>query len=328
MNELKPLISIIVPVYNVEQYLDKCITSICNQTYVNLELILIDDGSTDSSLEICKNYASRDKRIIVLHKENGGQGSARNMGLDTCTGEYISFLDSDDSLQIDCIEKLYSNLIERNLEISACNYGRYNENEELLSLNESQYADFVIDGIEAQKRIWYVECINLSPWGKLYKRDLWKNVRFKECRFYEDYATMHKIYLQVKRFGYLHEPGVNYLVRIGSDVRTYNEKKLGVLDIADDTVVYCQDKQPDLLNAAITKAVSSYFHIYLNMPENDTKYDAYYKRIRKFIRKYRWNVLKDKRAKKKVKIALLISMISYKLTRKLFVKIKKKDILF
>ena len=103
----KPLISIIIPVYNAEKYLKKCLDSVINQTYKNLEIILVDDGSTDKSPEICDKYAEKDSRIIVLHKENGGVSSSRNAGLDIFKGEYLSFVDSDDYVEPDYIEYLY-----------------------------------------------------------------------------------------------------------------------------------------------------------------------------------------------------------------------------
>lgn len=313
-----PLISVIVPVYGVEKYLAKCVDSILNQTYKNLELILVDDGSPDKCGEICDEYAQKDNRVKVIHKENGGQGTARNRGLDICTGSYITFLDSDDYMVESCIEKLYSHLIENDLEISACNYSRYAKNGDLISVNENRFDDFIVDGIEAQKRIWYAECINLAPWGKLYKRELWDDVRFKECRFYEDYATMHYVYTKTKRFGYLHKSLVNYLVRNNSTTRRFNEIKYEVLDIADDTISFAEKKQHDLFPAAICKAVSTYFHICMQMSDNE----EYNKRISAFVKKYRKTVLKDKRATKKVRIACLLSYFGLGFVKNIFNSIK------
>lgn len=328
MEKQLPLISVIVPVYNVEKYLTKSVESIRNQTYTNLEIILIDDGSVDRSGELCDEFCRKDNRIVTRHKENGGQGSARNIGLDICNGEYITFLDSDDIMEVSCIESLYSFLCDEDLEISACNYGRYDEEGNKLSLFEERYEDFIIDGTEAQRRIWYAECINLAPWGKLYKRELWQGVRFAECRYYEDYATMHKIYLYVKRFGYRHAPQIRYLVRKNSDVRSFNQLKLLTLDIADETIEYCKINKPEILDAAIKKAVNMYFHNYLNMPLHDLEYEKYYKRIHKFLKKYRWHVLWDKRADRKVKTALIISLFGHRVTKLIYSWKKKRNILF
>ena len=114
------LVSVIVPVYKVEKYLSKCLDSIVNQTYKNLEIILVDDGSPDNSGKICDEYAQKDSRIKVIHKENGGLSSARNAGLDIATGEYIAFADSDDSVHLDFVEKLYRAIKEENADIACC----------------------------------------------------------------------------------------------------------------------------------------------------------------------------------------------------------------
>ena len=119
---MKELISIIVPVYNVEQYLDDCLISIINQTYKNIEIILIDDGSTDKSGKICDEYAKKDSRIIVIHKENGGVSSARNAGLRIAKGAYIGFVDPDDWIAEDMYEVLYSNAKKYDADVSVCKY--------------------------------------------------------------------------------------------------------------------------------------------------------------------------------------------------------------
>lgn len=115
------LISIIVPVWNAHPYLEKCVDSILAQTYKNIELILVDDGSTDDSLEICRRYERFDERVNVLHKENGGQWSARNLGLDYCTGEYVGFVDNDDWVFPDMYEKLYNLMNKYHADIGSCN---------------------------------------------------------------------------------------------------------------------------------------------------------------------------------------------------------------
>ena len=119
---MEQLVSIIVPIYNVEKYIKECIDSIINQTYKNLEIILVDDGSPDCCPKICDEYSKKDKRIKVIHKENGGLSSARNAGLDVAKGEYVSFIDSDDVVDEKFIETLYNLCIENNCDISECNF--------------------------------------------------------------------------------------------------------------------------------------------------------------------------------------------------------------
>ena len=126
MKEKKDLISVVIPVYNTEKYLKECIDSVINQSYNNLEIILVDDGSTDNSLEICNKYADMDKRIKVIHKNNGGLSDARNVGIENANGKYITFVDSDDFIENDMYELLYNDVCENNAEIAGCDYYLFN----------------------------------------------------------------------------------------------------------------------------------------------------------------------------------------------------------
>lgn len=115
------LITLVIPIYNIENYLGRCLDSVINQTYKDLEIILVNDGSTDNSLEICESYAKEDSRIKIINKNNGGLSSARNVGLDACKGDYVTFIDSDDWVSLDYIEILYKNIIDNNADISIIN---------------------------------------------------------------------------------------------------------------------------------------------------------------------------------------------------------------
>lgn len=189
--KMESLISVIVPVYNVEQYLNRCIDSIIKQTYKNLEIILIDDGSTDSSGKLCDNIKQKDARIIVLHKINGGLSSARNVGLDNMTGEYVMFVDSDDYISEDCVEYLYDLIVKTKSRIAIGNYKMTNssqclflgvqENVEQISSREALNRQFGKDTVQ------YV-----SAWAKLYEAELFKQLRFPEGRLHEDEGTTYK----------------------------------------------------------------------------------------------------------------------------------------
>lgn len=184
-----PLISVIVPVYNVEKYLPRCIDSILNQTYKNLEIILVDDGSPDNCPAICDEYAQKDSRIKVIHKANGGVSSARNVGLDVATGEYIGFVDSDDWIEPDMYEFLFMRATDYNVDISRCasvwEYGK-GRCEEILTDNENENM-FLLDGedliLDLVNGAWDEGVV----WNKLYKKEIVKNVRFREdIAFCED----------------------------------------------------------------------------------------------------------------------------------------------
>ena len=191
----QPLISIIVPVYNTADYLDNCIKSIQAQTYTNFELLLIDDGSTDGSSELCDKYAKQNNRIRVFHKENGGQGSARNLGLDEATGEYIAFVDSDDYVEAEMLEKLMENLLHAGADIS-CG-GVFHKPD------QSDYVDSapiqVKDNLESLELFVRNDaCFNHMPVSKIFRAKLFEGVRFLRLTGYEDAGTMFKPFMKAK----------------------------------------------------------------------------------------------------------------------------------
>ena len=184
-------ITVIVPVYNVEHYLDKCLDSLINQTYKNLEIIVINDGSTDNSGIICQEYAQKDNRIIYIEKENGGLSDARNVGLDKMTGSYVTFIDSDDWVESDYVEVLYNKLIEYRADIAVGNYCKFNESDSNFYFHISgNYFEKLYDNVSI------VDCLNDSnrllnsalivAWGKIYRKEIISNFRFPVGRVTED----------------------------------------------------------------------------------------------------------------------------------------------
>lgn len=320
-----PLISVIMPVYNVVEYVEKSIISLLNQSYDNLEILVVDDGSTDNSYELCKKLAKKDSRLKIFHKKNGGQGSARNMALNNAHGKYICFLDSDDSVEIDYIEYLYSLLKNNELDISVCNYNLYDENERLIRARKQGDGYIELNGIEAIRSMWTQGVINIGPWGKLYRSSLWEDVRFIEC-FGEDYGTMHFIYEKANKVGYSYKCKLNYLVRRESSIRKFQDNKFDMIKIASNNLIFA-NKYPELISAAKQKAISVYFHVLFQLP-NTLKYHSRRISIENKIRKIRWDVLKDKDCIKKTRIALLLSYLGFSLTKKVFLGIKKRDITF
>ncbi|MBQ7882921.1 MAG: glycosyltransferase, partial [Phascolarctobacterium sp.] len=170
-----PKLSIIVPVYKVEQYIHKCVDSILNQSFTDFELILVDDGSPDNCGKICDEYAAKDKRVRVIHKENGGVSQARNLGIDEAKGEYISFIDPDDWVDLDMYEKLFSFVDQNELDV-AC-FEVYEVKGSKCSTSFRFNEDKVMDGQTALKNI-LVDIIDNSPCNKVYKKTVWEGVRF------------------------------------------------------------------------------------------------------------------------------------------------------
>lgn len=190
-------ISVIIPVYNVENYIRKCLDSVINQTYKNLEIILVDDGSTDKSGKICDEYAIKDERIKVFHKQNGGLSSARNYGLDNMNGVYFTFVDSDDAISDLFVETLYTNLILNEASVSVCSYKSFTDNLEKDEVVLDKKIE-ILSGKEALHKILSGSINFTVAWGKLYKTENFQELRFPIGKNNEDEFYVNEICLAEK----------------------------------------------------------------------------------------------------------------------------------
>lgn len=206
-------ISIIVPVYNCEDYLKRCVDSLLNQTYKNLEIILVDDGSTDNSSLICDEYSNADNRVVVFHLKNGGAAAARNYGINKSNGDYLFFVDADDFIEDDAIECLLN--IGENMDIIYCDYYRYYEDE------SKEYIRLI--PFEGLSKVHILAMP--GPVCKLIKRELFNNISFLEGRRYEDMAIMPFVSASTDKVAYLKEAKYYYFQRLGSSMHqtNYNE---------------------------------------------------------------------------------------------------------
>lgn len=190
----KDLISIIVPVYNVEEYLDRCICSIVNQTYKNIEIILVDDGSEDESGKKCDEWKYKDTRIKVIHKENGGLSDARNIGIKNAVGELIGFIDSDDYINETFYEKLYYALITTNADMVICNYDFVDNNGILVKGNPQIIKDEVMKKSDYYNKLLITDSFYyVTAWNKLYKKEIFDDIKFPLRKLHEDEFTIHHI---------------------------------------------------------------------------------------------------------------------------------------
>ena len=205
-----PLISVIVPIYKVEKYLDRCVESIVNQSYLNLEIILVDDGSPDNCPQMCDRWANLDERIKVIHKENGGLSSARNAGLDVCTGEYISFIDGDDWIEPTMFQSMLNACLLNNVQLAVC--GRYVVLEEsgLRRVDKCPIENAIIDSKSFVAQMLIGKNCDSSACDKLYHKTLWRDIRFPEGKIYEDVAIMYKVVLNSTRVVTYNIPLYNY----------------------------------------------------------------------------------------------------------------------
>lgn len=305
------LISIIVPVYNVAEYVGICIKSLVSQTYKKIEIFLVDDGSTDASGEICKEWAKRDARITYLYKENGGAASARNAALDRCCGQYIAFVDSDDYIDNNYIEVLHSAIVENGADISIC--GWKNETGSTAAKSDTVKGNIVYSKTEAMNKLLYQEEFDTAMWAKLYKAQLFAEIRFPEGNIYEDIAIIYKVFDLVEQVVYTSYEGYHYLLReTGTTLKKFSVKKMDLIDVVEEMEEYILERCPEVQSAMRSKFVRANFHIYLQIPRTK-EFLTERKRIEKNINKYRKNILSDKRTRRGTKIALLLSGISYSL---------------
>ena len=222
----KDLISIVVPVYNVEKYLSRCIDSILNQTYEKWEAIFVNDGSKDNSLEILKKYQNKDKRIKIVNKKNEGSGIARNIGIEQSKGEYLAFLDSDDWYEKNFLEKLYNNLKENNSDVSMCNPRMtYDDSQKNKNINVYHF-----DSIELNKNPEKILGILAMPviWNKLYKKKLImkNNIKFPNYSFSEDVEFLYKVFLYVDKVSKVEEYLYNYYQRDNSETKKIKRESI------------------------------------------------------------------------------------------------------
>lgn len=212
----EPLISIVIPVYKVEKYIHRCIDSVLNQTYKNLEIILVDDGSPDNCGIICDEYSQKYERIKVIHKKNGGLSDARNVGLNTISGEYIGFIDSDDWIENGYIEKLYRLINKYNADISVCNFIKTSCKDKNLDCNlKVEIKEYTnIQALEQYYDIYSIQMV--VAWGKLYKRSLFKDIEFPIGKIHEDEYITYKLFYRSNKVVLTTEPLYYYWQRSDS----------------------------------------------------------------------------------------------------------------
>ena len=299
------LISVIIPVYNVSQYLDKCIQTVIHQTYRNLEIILVDDGSTDDSGRICDEYAEQDKRIKVIHKNNGGLSDARNAGLDLASGDYIGFIDSDDWVDTLYFEKMIELAVDNSLELIVCGSKKtINENE---IVEKQALKPKVIDKYNAQMAILYRKNVSSYVHGKLYKKGLIGLLRFPKNRLFEDITFVWNVVEQIERVGVVEESLYFYRQRADSIVnQKFNVKKMDQLYFWEEVAGWVQDKQ-ELLRGAQHMCFFAACDLYTQVDDNCLKEKQY---LEAAIDKYKMSILNNKNCGLNVRILALIACIS------------------
>ena len=303
-------VSVIVPVYNVEKYLRKCVESIKNQTYRNLEIILVDDGSSDHCGEICDELATSDSRIRVIHKENGGLSDARNAGMDISTGDYIGFVDSDDYIDEDFHEILVENLEKYNADISCCRYTNVWEDgrKEPVGNDDSVH---IYEGTEALKEYLYGKTLDPFSVNKLYRAEMLGNATYTNCRYRfikgilsEDNPFCVELFKQTNKVVLVGKSRYNYLqAREGAITSAkVSQKRIDAIHYWNDVRLDCHEHYPELEKYALRRQTLFYIGLY-NQIYNEKTYEAEARSIRAFVREHNKEIQQSDICEKTIKIS-------------------------
>lgn len=255
MENKNPLISVIVPVYKVEEYLDRCVRSILAQTYRNLEVLLVDDGSPDRCGAICDAFAAQDERVKVIHKVNGGLSDARNVAIDVAKGDYLGFVDSDDFIHPKMYESLLNAILESNASISACFYRSFKPGEDCFT-NDEHPETIVLGQKEALAHFYSFNCVNFTlVWNKLYEKSLFEGIRYPKGKTREDEFTTYKLVYKAHKLVFLKDHLYFYLQRPGSIMREKSfANELNYADAQEERQVFFREHgMADLHQKALLK---------------------------------------------------------------------------
>ena len=318
------LISIIVPVYNVEQYLEKCVNSIINQTYKNLEIILVDDGAIDTSGKMCDELAKIDSRIKVYHKENGGLSDARNYGVERATGEYIGFVDSDDYIDSEMYEKLYEAIKKENTDVAECNLKIiYPDRVELFT--EKKYYS-VCTKQEYLEEYLKIEKVFGSACVRLINSKIAKKINFPLGKLYEDTYYAYGLINVVDSYVIMDAPYYNYLMRENSITNArFNPRIFDLIEIVEEFHSTVYENYPGLEEAADCRRMYAYFSV-LNsiLLEDEFKNNSYYPKIINYFKGNYKMILKNKYINRSRKLSVILIKLNIDLYRKVLMKYKKK----
>lgn len=309
------LISIIIPVYNVEEFIKRCIDSVLKQTYKNFELILVDDGSNDKSGIICDHYKKNDSRIKVIHKENGGLSDARNVGIDVCVGKFITFIDSDDYVEPEYIETLYKAILKENSEISICSYQSIYENGTILKQNENY--NKVLTAKQTLEEMLYQTNFNVSAWAKMYKKTLFDNIRYPKGKIFEDAFTTYKLVMLSDKISVNLKIKYNYMIRCNSILTSeFSIDKLMLIDAYKEMGENILKKYPDLVYAVKRAETYAYISSLRQMLYIENRLKDKEKEFQKQIRKNKKYILFNKKSSLRDKVAVILICFDIEFFRK------------
>ncbi len=295
-----PKISVIVPVYNLENYIENTVAMLTAQTYKNLEIILVDDGSTDNSLEICQRLAKSDSRIVVIHQENKGVSAARNTGIKQATGKYIGFCDGDDDVEKDMYEFLYNNLVTDKADISICSLKMVRTDNSVTYISTGK--NIIWDNKEHYLKALFSGNTTMSVYTKLFKAEICKNTEFSEnLRMNEDKFYCFLTAFKANRITYYDIPKYTYFRRAGSSTVTeFTEKFFDSIKSSDMMIKICKNKCPELLNNAHANKLATVLRTYklMLLRNGFKKFPKEAQEIKNYIKSFDKSIAKKYLSKK------------------------------
>lgn len=311
---MEKLVSVIVPIYNVDKYLEECLNSIVNQSYKNLEIILVDDGSTDRCPMICDEFQKKDSRVKVIHKENGGVAEARNIGLKNVKGDYISFIDPDDYVEKCFIRELVDALEKNNAEMSICSAKKVDDLENILQhLNVKNKK--LISGKEAIAEFEKYPVTNTVLWNKLYKKELFSNIVFPKGKIHEDEAVIYKVLYKANVIAVINKELYFYRYYKKSITnKKFNDSRIDIIDIVDERLEFFKKLNENYLYEL---TYEHYLTVIIDVYVNTRKYINNSKKLQKqLINKFKTyykniGIIRAKKNKIKFKIFNFCPMMWY-----------------
>lgn len=305
----QPLISVIIPFYNVEDYLGKCINSVITQDYHNLEIILIDDGSNDSSSKIAAAYTKKDSRIKTIKQQNGGISVARNTGIDQAKGEYICFIDSDDYVASNYISELFRLIQKYQVALSTTkHYIVYPKK----TINASTGKEELLTTHDLFDKLLHGEDVDISAWGKLYHRSLFKTIRYPAGQNFEDTATTYQLFQAAQTVATKSIPTYYYIRRPNSiTTGNFSEKMFELIAATDQMTTDISEWYPDLQKGCNRRRMFARLSTLTQLAKSAHPERKYIKPLMTYIQKHRAAILSDPRIPRRDRIALRVTRFGF-----------------
>ena len=306
---MEPLISVIVPAYNAEAFLDQCLESIVAQSYRHLEIIVVDDGSTDGTGEICDRWAGQDERIRVIHQANGGHSAARNTALDAMSGELVRMGDSDDVLHTEFAATLLDAMISHDADIAVGGYIPFDGKEPCFpKTGDGTIRQY--DQHEALMAVFYQKSLTHSPWGRLFKASLFKDIRFPLGIIYEDLAIIFPLLKKCQLVVVTNQVLYGYRQHGSNSMRVFSPRRADVLKVCEQLEQDFTSRDQQYLKALHSRQLSAYFNILLlSNQDKNGDYRELQDRCWKGIKRLRRDCLFDPEVRTKNKLGILVSYL-------------------